>query len=316
MKILILRLSSLGDIVLTQPIAAWLRARYPYAEIDFAVKPQFSELVSLMDCELNPIPYEKSLRFHWALHRKRYDLVVDLHGKLSSYLITLAAAAPQTLHYNKARALRKRIVKGDSNISISSTLDLYRSALLQISEDVTLDSPRLRPALHAPLPDLPTAEKRILIFPGATHNTKQYPAHYYKELIVNSPKAYQYILLGSPSERSLVEQVMVENRTIDLCGRLNFAQLLTLIQSSDWVISSDSGPMHLAAAMHKAQIAIFGATHPRLGFAPLNPNAHIICADLDCQPCSLHGTEECPQGHFKCMHSISYHRILGIINQF
>ncbi|MCK9557948.1 MAG: glycosyltransferase family 9 protein [Candidatus Cloacimonetes bacterium] len=315
MKILILRLSSLGDIVLTQPVAAWLRTRYPEAQIDFVVKEQFVELVTLMGCELNPIIYRKSFKAHYALYKTGYDIVLDLHAKLSTYLLKIASRGKTILTYQKARSIRERMVKGDKSLKIGTTVDLYRTALQRIDEQAKLDVPRLYPSSHSHIPDLPVAAKRIAIFPGAAHNTKRYPANYYKELIKNSPNGFQYIILGSQSEQDLCQTIAEDYKAKNLCGELSFTQLLALLETCDWVISSDSGPMHLAAALQRPQIAIFGATHPRLGFAPQNPQAHVLCAELECQPCSLHGSDSCPLGHFKCMHDISVESILNIINQ-
>ena len=78
MKILILRLSSLGDIVLTQPVSAWLREHYPEARIDYMVKEQYLELVPLLGCSLNPLTYQKTLKAHLELKKEQYDLVLDL----------------------------------------------------------------------------------------------------------------------------------------------------------------------------------------------------------------------------------------------
>jgi len=314
MKILILRLSSLGDIVLTQPIAAWLRKQYPQAEIDLIVKEQYLELVALMGCGLNPLPYRKSISFHARLMQRRYDLVLDLHGKLSTWLLRIAAMGKMSAVYNKQRSTRLRIIRGDRDLKIGSTLDLYQSALAKLGMSSSLDLPRLYPP-GIQLPELPQdSQKLILIFPGATYNTKRYPYTYYKKLIKESPKDWQYVISGSSAEWDLGQEIAQGNSSINLCGKLNFERLLDLIAKADWVISSDSGPMHLAAALQKPQIAIFGATHPRLGFAPLNPHARIIAQDLECQPCSLHGSESCPRGHFKCMLDISPNLLLSHLN--
>lgn len=313
MKILILRLSSLGDIVLSQPICAWLRAEYPEARIDYMVKTQYLELVPLLGCALKPLTYQKSLKAHLDLGREHYDLVLDLHGKLSTWLLRMAARGKESAVYNKERSRRKKIVKGNRQLAISSTVELYKSALDKLFPEVHLHSPRLYPPKDVTLPVLETAEKRILIFPGALHNTKRYPSTYYKQLMDISPKDWQYIILGSSNEAGLCDDIASRGRAISMAGELSFSQILALMQGADWVISSDSGPMHLAAALERPQIAIFGATHPCLGFAPLNPNAWILAADLDCQPCSLHGSESCPQRHFKCMHSIRAEQILEII---
>jgi len=311
MKILILRLSSLGDIVLTQPIAAFLRARFPNAKIDFVVKAQYAPLVSLMACELRAIPYSKSRCFHHQIHKERYDLVIDLHGKLSSFLIRLFAAGKRSAVYQKKRSIRKKIIKGNPDLAISSTLDLYNSALQKLGFSARLEAPRLFPTGSSPIPK--SSAKRIVIFPGATYYTKRYPLSYYKELIEISPPDWEYIILGSAQEHEMGETLASDSRVINLCGQLSFDEILALLNTADWVISSDSGPMHLAAALERPQIAIFGSTHPRLGFAPQNPNAKIIAQDLPCQPCSLHGFESCPLGHFDCMMSIAPQTILAML---
>lgn len=315
MKILIIRLSSLGDIVLCQSICAWLRKQYPLAEIDFICKQQFVELTSLMGCGLTPIVYQKTLISHLALRRRRYDLVIDLHNKFSSFLVRLAAAAKSSSVYNKQRSKRKAIVAGDSKLAISSTVELYKSALDKLYLNVQLEAPRLElPQQELPFL-LPQASKLVMLFPGAAHFTKMYPKDSYKQLLKISPSGFHYLLAGAPNEFELCNELQrssPENST-NIAGLLSFSQILVAIKASDCVISSDSGPMHLVAALEKPQIAIFGATHPRLGFAPQNPHAHILCANLDCQPCSLHGAESCPRGHFQCMLSINPQSLLNIM---
>ena len=98
---------------------------------------------------------------------------------------------------------------------------------------------------------------------------------------------------------------LTEIEITNICGELDLQQLVTAIDKMDVIISNDSGPMHIAAALEKPQITIFGATHPKLGFAPLNKNAVILSTDLECQPCSLHGSKACPLDHFNCMKQIS-----------
>ena len=315
MKILIIRLSSLGDIVLTQPICRCLREQYPDAIIDYLCKTQYSELVSLMGCGLNPIAYKKNIAHHLMLRSQQYDLVLDLQNKFSSFLLRTFAAAKNTRVYDKQRALRKRIVAHTTDQAISHTLDLYKSALRGIADNPQLDPPSLQvPELSLPIA-IPEAAKVIMLFPGAAHYTKMYPAASYKDLLQSSPEDYFFILAGSRTEYSLCEELhrASPSKSMNLAGKLSFPEILKAMQGVDWVISSDSGPMHLAAALQKPQIAIFGATHPRLGFAPLNPHAAILCRDLPCQPCSLHGGDSCPQKHFKCMLQITPQSIIDIL---
>lgn len=316
MKILILRLSSLGDIVLTQPVCAFLRKRYPDAQIDFIVKSQYLELVSLMGCELNPIAYDKRFKAHLQLSKIKYDLVIDLHGKMSSYLLRFAAMGRVSVVYDKQRSKRKKIVSGSKSLMISSAVDLYSSALQRaFKEDVILPLPKLYGDVGLVTIDLPENIKKVVLFPGATHFTKRYPVSEWKEVLRSSPSDYFYFLCGSTSEFHLCEELhrASSSNTENFAGNLSFSSLLSLMMSADCVVSGDTGPMHIAAALGKHQIVLFGATHPRLGFAPMNPKAIVFSKDIPCQPCSLHGGTSCPQGHFRCMLTIKPYEVLDAI---
>lgn len=306
MKILILRLSSLGDIILTQPICAILQQVYPQAEIYYLCKPAFIELPSLFAPPVKVIAYQKSLAFHLSLRQEKYDLVLDLHGKLASWLIRLCVRCNKSAVYDKKRALRKAIVQGKS-FSIDSTVSLYTTCLAKLGINAPWKYPRLT---CAPLPTAKSfankGKQLIAIFPGATHFTKRYPIQSWIELI-GMNQQYHFALFGSRDDYDTCAEICQHNpeHSDNLAGRYNFGELLSVLSGFDLVISGDTGPMHLAASLSKPQIAIFGGTHPRLGFKPLNDKAIILCAGLACQPCSLHGRKACPQGHFNCMLSIS-----------
>lgn len=155
---------------------------------------------------------------------------------------------------------------------------------------------------------IPHSAFRISISSGATHFTKQYPTDYYSRLVdmITDKLNTQIILLGSKSEKKLTAQISngCKKKILDLAGKTDIMDMAVIIKNSDLFISGDCGPMHIAAALNIPQIAIFGPTHPKLGFAPINTNAVIIQKDLPCRPCSLHGREKCPKTHFKCMMDI------------
>jgi len=311
MKFLILRLSSLGDIILTQPVLAELFRRYPGAEVHYVCKPQFADLPRMMGGNITVIPYEKSLRWHLALRRHTYHAVIDLHGKAGSMLIALMCSALRRVRYRKMRALRMDIVRHKSSASIRSTVDLYFSALSRLFQDEAglISDPRLTlPEAGAVpfLPPLPEGHARVGIFPGAAHATKQYPIESWIGLIEEMGDKRRYLLLGSEADHADAEIIRRAHPdlTENLCGKLGLAELAHVIKVCDLILSGDTGPMHMAAALGVKQVAIFGGTHPRLGFAPLNPKAVVLSADLNCQPCSLHGLAQCPLGHFSCMRVI------------
>jgi heptosyltransferase-2 len=316
MKFLIIRLSSLGDIILTQPVVAELESRYPGAEIHYVCKPQFAELPAMMGRNVTAIPYRKSLQWHLKLRETEYHAVLDLHAKAASIIITMLCKSLRKARYNKRRRLRKSIVNHTSPASIRSTVDLYYSALRKLfnTSSESMRDPRLfvpaDPGLRASVA-LPEHKSLLGIFPGAAHTTKKYPTDQWIEVIRLLSDTFHILLMGSQEDArdaSAISSVNPEG-ILDLCGKLNLTQLAATMQRCDLILSGDTGPMHLAAALGIKQVAIFGATHPRLGFAPLNTNAIVLSADLQCQPCSLHGSERCPQGHFNCMRSITPEKI-------
>jgi lipopolysaccharide heptosyltransferase II len=311
-KILIIRLSSLGDIVLTQPVAAVLQKKFPKAEIHFITKKAFAPLVEAFDCidQIHVWEEYKSFSKLRKLARNRFDLVIDLHNKLNTFLIKSVVNGKKTVTYNKQHNLRRKIVNHKTEETIKSTVDLYFSALKKAGIASEVSKPELFPEaeLKKELSDLLEKKKiNIAIFPGALHKTKQYPADQMVELINLLDKDVKVFMLGSKVEKVLIAdlQKCLKRDITDLAGKLAITDLIKFTQEMDAVISNDSGPMHIAAALKKPQIAIFGATHPKLGFAPLNEKAIILKADLECQPCSLHGGSKCPLDHFDCMRKIS-----------
>lgn len=307
MRFLVIRLSSMGDIILTQPLLRELWQRFPEAEIDYVTKAQYMSLAQMLDDRLKVIAYNKSISWHRRLRETNYDAVIDLHGKLSSILVGCCARSLHKVRYDKRRSLRAAIVAHRSDSSIGSTVELYASALAKLwDEAVQLQAPKLSVEKVTPLPvERDSGVPVIAIFPGAAHGTKMYPVSYWQQFITQNP-GYQFILLGSKAESTIANDIArMSSSATNLCGMFDWEALADILNQCDLVISGDSGPMHLAAALGKPQIAIFGSTHPRLGFAPQNDRAVILQQDLNCRPCSLHGAEKCPLNHFRCMLGIS-----------
>jgi heptosyltransferase-2 len=324
MNILIIRLSSLGDIVLTQPVLKRLHEVFPEATLHFLAKEQFREIAQQFGIPLQFVPYSKSIGFHLSLMKTEFELVFDLHSKFSTELVKALCQGARIFTYNKQHALRSRIVRHKTDISINSTIDLYQSALIKaarILQVPDLEKPLDQPVLYPSQTGLETMRKRlqtlpgkisIALFPGAMHYTKRYPLEYFVRMIQMAGERFQFRILGSYAEKPLTYKLhfSTANRSSDYGGLFNLKELTEVIAISDAVISNDSGPMHIAAALGKPQIVIFGATHSRLGFKPLNCKAVILCKDIACQPCSLHGGEKCPRRHFACMLSIDPQEIV------
>ena len=316
MKIAIIRLSSIGDIVLTQPILYNLKKQYPNSKIYYISKQKYFPLLDCISDIHKKIPYEK-LKKNKLKDLPEFDLIIDLHSKLSTFLIKLKLKANKKITYNKKHFTRFLIVKKLTDKTIDSTLDLYLSALKKIKFNFEFIFPTLKPKnsdkakINQLFTDYRVIKKKTIIglFPGAAHKTKQYPWQKWVNFINSVPDNWncQFLILGSNDDKFVATKIKRKtNNTLDMTGAVDLRELVFLIDQLDGVISNDSGPMHIAAALKKPQIALYGATDTSLGFKPLNEKAIVIESNIPCQPCSLHGSNYCPKRHFYCMNSISF----------
>ena len=317
-KILVIRLSSLGDIVLTQSVVQALRNEFPDAQVHYLTKRVYLPIVEMFNCVDEIHYWENKYSLLKNLKILKFDLAIDLHSKFNTFIIKCFISAKRTVTYTKKHLLRRRIVKKRTNKTISSTIALYFTALKKIGLESKVSAPNLFPANNEVMPEIFPASDKIKyigLFPGALHKTKQYPVDQLAEFIDSVPTEWncQFLTFGSKVEKYLGNELnsLTKTNIIDLCGKLDLQQLVFAINKMDAVITNDSGPMHIAAALQKPQIAIFGSTHPKLGFAPMNEKAIMLFADLPCQPCSLHGGKKCPIKHFNCMKSIAAEQILN-----
>ena len=285
---------------------------YPQAEIDFLTKPLFAPLISKYFPVNNVFTEYKSLAKLWLLRRRKYNLVIDLHNKMNSWIDKLLINGENTVTYDKQRRLRKQIVAHKTNQAINSTVDLYNSVFKKLKLAYEFQEPQLKIKETTRI-FLPAKNKiNLAIFPGATHNTKRIPCHKLISFINNyDHQDTNFYLLGSPGEKGITQAIKQKSNKpcFDLAGKFSLVDLVEAVNEADIVISNDSGPMHIAAALRKPQIAFFGATNISLGFRPLNKKAIVISSSVDCSPCSLHGQKVCPLEHFACMQDISVNTI-------
>ncbi len=326
-KILIIRFSSLGDIVLTEPVPRVLKEIYPQAQIDYLTKKVFLPVVELFKTIDKIYTWDDKINVIKQLKHNQYDLVIDLHDKLNSWIVKRLISGSKCITYSKQHLRRLLLTHRLSKNAIYSTLNLYFTVFQKISDQYAQYAftdqkipASLYPVLHVEKQISPQiidvfnnfginpGKTLIGIFPGASYETKQYPGSSFSSFINRVPESWncQFILLGSYDEKYICTRIRnnCDIKPVDLCGYFDIRQLIGFCANLNGVISNDSGPMHISAALGLPQIAIFGSTHTSLGFRPLNKKAIIMESDIKCQPCTLHGQKECPKGHFNCMRNI------------
>jgi lipopolysaccharide heptosyltransferase II len=282
------------------------------------VKPAFSDAIAAFPQNIKIRKWHNDLASLLQLHQVKFDLVIDLHNKPNTTFIRLFCRADKIVVYNKKHSLRRRIVAHSSSESINSTLDLYFSALYKLRLKPEYTFPQLRSdnnnsgiLKHYNLQKY----NYIVVFPGATSFTKRWLAEDFAVLIDQISPLFPVVIGGSPGETELCRklQEICQNEVKNLCGKTTIPQLIEILSQAKAVITNDSGPAHLTAALGAPLVTIFGGTSPRLGFAPLGDKVRIISQNLDCSPCSLHGLDKCPAGHFNCMKQVTVISVFNIL---
>lgn len=328
-RILIIRLSSLGDIVLTTPVLRLLRDHCPLARIDFLMKTPYQDVLQTHPCVdrlllLDPCqPLWTTLR---TLRQTRYDLVLDLHGTLRSQLLACGLSARRRLVYGKHVLRRALLVHGGWNTlsAMTSVPELYVAPLRRLG-------------LQAPLPDLalsidveshdameqyltqifPAGIDRPLlaVAPGARWPTKRWSVDGFARVAEACVRQHQaaVVILGDTSDAPLAQTLCQRLTTpvLNCAGQLSLRHTLALLQRCRLLLCNDSGLMHVATALKIPVVAIFGPTVQEFGFYPFRAQAHVVSRSLPCRPCSTKGSRFCPRGHHACMQEISSQEVFA-----
>ena len=313
----IVRFSSLGDVVLITAAASYLRAERPSAKICVVTKAAFAPLLQghpAIDEVLVLEQFAGLGALARALRRQGVTALLDLHANLRSRALGLLSGLPVTRW--KAGTLDRRLrvhAKHWQRPELGPVTQRYVDAaarLLGQAAPAVMPLPSLRVAPEAAawadawLRDEGwQGETLIAVVPGAAWPSKRTSVDILHDSLALLPAGVRVLLVGSPLERGLCDEMAA-----GLPGALNAAgetedlqQLLALIGKSKAFLGHDSGPLHLAEALAIPSTALFGPTVRAFGFFPQGPGHRVFERELDCRPCSVHGSETCPLGHHHCL---------------
>jgi heptosyltransferase-2 len=328
---LIIRLSSLGDILLTTPALRSLHKTHPQARIDVLVRSQYRELL-----EDNPhisgllSPEEpldgKALKKLTADLNGRYKVVIDLHTSLRSAFLRRRLGAQTVLKYQKRRLVRWFLVRLKRNFygGASSIPLAYLEALQGIGVEDDGQGLEWPAALArrqqflsiAGLESEPDSQP-IALCPGASFATKRWPLESWKGLAFRLvEKGYSLWIFGDKTDQEAgvdLEAIDFE-RIRNFCGDLSIAESGAGLSFCRLAVTHDAGPAHMAAAVGIPVVSIFGSTVPQFGFEPFRIPHRIAEVVVRCRPCSHLGFEACPEGHFRCMKDQTPDSVLSLID--
>ncbi len=320
-KILVIRFSSIGDIVLTTPVVRALKEQLN-AEVHYLTKKSF---VSFL--EPNPnidtiYSIEKEIDEVVAdLQKENYDFVVDLHNNLRTARLKKALKKPnksfKKLNIEKWLLVNFKLDKMPDVHIVDRYLDTVKE--LGIKNDHKGLDYYIPTKDEVALNSLPTGfDKGYIGFViGGQHATKMLPEEKITSVIKKLNK--KVVLLGGPEDAekaNRIEKTIGEN-VYNAAGKYNLNQSASLVKQADAIITHDTGLMHIAAAFQKKIISVWGNTVPELGMYPYQAGegSQIMeVKDLSCRPCSKIGYKKCPKGHFKCMVNQDEELIISLLH--
>ena len=320
MKILIVRLSSIGDILLTTPLVRCLYQQNTDVEIHFLTKKIYKDIY-LHNPYIHKLwTVEKSPKEIFdLLLKENFDFLIDLHKNFRS--LWLKANLPVEFASFPKKNIEKFImIKTKNRKPISNVALRYFKAAERFN--ISYDEQGLDfffPMIFNFDNYLPPQFIAFAI--GGTYFTKKYPLEYVVEFCKLS--TLPVIILGGESEKKEGEYIseQVGDKVINFCGKLSLTESAYVVNNSKLVISNDTGMMHLAAALHKSMISIWGNTVPEFGMYPLYPencdaiNVYIQNDKISCRPCSKLGYSKCPKKHFDCMMSLTPDKLNNLCNE-
>lgn len=326
MRALLLRFSSLGDVVLATSAARELKRRQPQAQVVFATKAAFAPILA----------GHPDIDEVWALDREglgalagrvragSFDLLLDLHSSLRSRAVAALSGVPVTRWRSQGWNRRLRVSAPFLRMAEPPPVATRYAQAAAEALGETLEGPGPLPllAVDAEAADWASVwldeqgwkpgQKLLAVAPGAAWATKRWrPEHLAQCLaLVSEFEKVRFVLLGSAKEGALIDQVLGfmkkgrENvlRADQATGDLR--RLAALTARCGHFLGHDSGPMHVAEALGVPVTALFGPTVRAFGFYPQGEGHTVFERELACRPCSVHGSARCPLGHHQCLESI------------
>ena len=325
-RILLVRFSSLGDVLLTTPLIRALRARHPEATLTAVTKEIWAPLLSAnphLDEVVSVAPGDTVVGLARALRSASHTHRLDLHSSARSRMLRLLVPGQWTTYHTRRRE-RTRLIRqkrdtygihvpvAERYFEAASELDvhpdgkpaeLYISPAAEARADAWLAAHQLDEA--APL---------VALAPGAAHATKRWPLAHWRTLAAQLARSgARTVVLGSAAEREAAACVVAatDGRAESAAGELDLQASGAVLRRCRVLVSGDTGPMHLATAVGTPVVALFGPTVELFGFFPYHARATILERPLACRPCSSKGGPHCPLGHHRCLTDIMPEEVMA-----
>ena len=325
-NILVIQTAFIGDIIMSTPLYSMLKQVYPDAEIDVVANSRYTCILSNNPYIRTVLGFNKSnnkirnlIKLIRVIRKNRYDLAVSMQIHLSSTLMMVLGGIKKRVGSSRQKLLTHPVI-----FPPGMHIREKAAMLVRALKDDNYD---MQTQLYPSESDIITAKKylrnntrfKLGVAPGSVWETKKWPKEYYLEAIAALIRSTDVYLIGGKDDHTLCDEIVKQipdNNIINTAGELSLLQSAALIDQLDLLLCNDSAPLHMANAMNTPVFAIFGPTVKKFGCYPYQDIDKMIEIELYCRPCSKHGGNICPEGHFRCMKEIRPERVVRDILTF
>lgn len=334
---LVVQTSFLGDTVLTLPLIAEVRRRFPVQRMTVLCLPAARELLQDHPAIDEIIAYDKKSgdrgwrglrRLAARVAQKGFTVALTPHKSLRTALLLALAGVPRRIGFRQSRGwflYHQRARRDPQRHDVERNLSVLEAVGVRPEECVRdLDLPvdaRVQTAVDAKLRDIGVDDCRPIVgvHPGSVWPTKRWSAAGFGAVISQLRKRHgcQVLLFGGAEDASVVDEVQrwCDGGGMSLVGQIGLRELAAAVTRCRVFVTNDSGPMHIAVARRIPTVAIFCATTPELGFYPYSDRAIVVQRNLSCRPCASHGGRRCPLGTADCIRQVPPQAVLDAVER-
>ena len=330
-RVLLAQTSFLGDVVLTTALARAIVDARPGTEIYWLVRPQAVPLLEPGFGAQRVLAFDKygedrgvtgMLRLARTLRALRFDTALAVQRSVRTASLLACARIPLRIGYARSAGawLHHRTVEQrgtharDRLVALAAGLGIPVPEQLPLPHLVVDEEASRRVEARLVADGALPGERVVVIAPGSAWATKRWPAARFAEAAarLQQNRSERIVVIGAPEDRELAREIATASsaRIIDTVGAASIADAVAWISRARLVLANDSSPAHIAAALGRPVVALFGPTTPEQGFAPLGDQVRVVERTLDCRPCSRHGGDLCPLGTHECLEKLSADRVV------
>lgn len=321
-KVLIIRLNAMGDVILALPVAMAIKTHNPAVQVDFLTRAEYAPIFDQFPAVDTAYGFAGNMyAIIKELAGQNYDTVIDLQKNPRSIIIAAALTPKNVAGYPKRRIKREIIIrKPGLKLHAGHTVDAYLKALVRLKVEPVTRRPKvvLQPEVARFGEDFAHnagfSDKIIGLCPGSKHYEKRWLKYDELARMLVSDGDKGVIVFSGPYD-DFDPNLHIGSQKLIAAHNLSLDKVAGIMNRCDLVVTNDSGLMHLAVALSVPVVAFFGPTHPSLGFSPLGKQDRVVCDDVACSPCSLHGEKKCRMPAKYCFDEITPERVKSEIEQ-